>query len=134
MPAGSIVDYGNQLFEGLNAGVYKFQTEGLAARLLQPVSCGCCRFATAGEHDDVVEVDALQTGPSIMFLASRQVIIEPSMARRGSQSCRSPGLDAMLSGWGCWGQHRGGLGCSLPCLPHLRGVEGGPRRPPRISQ
>ncbi|CAE7211752.1 unnamed protein product [Symbiodinium natans] len=48
--AGSIVDYGNQLFEGLAAGVYKFKTDG--------------------NHDDVVIVDALgNTGPSTAVVA-----------------------------------------------------------------
>ena len=32
--AGSIVDYGNQLFEGLAAGVYKFKTDGPLATFL----------------------------------------------------------------------------------------------------
>mmetsp|Transcript_53410 Transcript_53410/g.124350 ORF Transcript_53410/g.124350 Transcript_53410/m.124350 type:complete len:756 (-) Transcript_53410:196-2463(-) len=49
MPAGSVTDYGNQLFQGLASGVYKFKT--------------------SGNYDDVVVVDALTTGPSVLFLA-----------------------------------------------------------------
>ncbi|CAE7313084.1 unnamed protein product [Symbiodinium sp. CCMP2592] len=47
--AGSFVDWGNQLFQGLQPGVYRFKAEG--------------------QHDNVVDIDIGESGPSIVVLA-----------------------------------------------------------------
>ncbi|CAE7937132.1 unnamed protein product [Symbiodinium necroappetens] len=47
--AGSFVDWGNQFFEGLDPGIYRFKVEG--------------------QHDNVVDIDIGEPGPSIVVLA-----------------------------------------------------------------